>query len=394
MIVLFVGICMATLPLAASDSCRFVSRWEAGMRGGYAFNSNPVLMERMLPDGKVSHTALSWHARYSFQRSNSGRTASVYQGVGISANTFLLSAEVGTPVGIYVFQGAPVVALSDRLSIDYEWNFGAAFSWKKTTGGNDIRSNLVVGSTTNAYLNIGIKLNYALTAGMNITGGIDLTHYSNGNTSWPNPGVNIIGGAVGLVITPGSGLLKPVSPFTADNDFQQGISYDLMAYGAWRKSYFPAEDGAFTEDGERALLPGHFGVAGITFAPMWDLHPTFRTGASADIQWSENTGLSKYLVPGTEGANPRFYRPPFMRQVAVGLSARAELVMPIFSLNFGVGYGLIGPAETRKLYQTVNLKTYLGGPVFLNIGYRMVEFHSPSNLMLGVGVTLGRHTNR
>ncbi len=380
--------------MVAAQTHDFVSRWEAGMRGGYAFNSNPVLMDRMLPDGKISHTALSWHMRYTFQRPTAGRTASVYQGLGISANTFLLSTDIGTPIGIYVFQGAPVVALSDRLSLDYEWNFGATFGWKKTTDGNDIRSNLVVGSSANAYLNIGIKLTYALTAGINLSGGIDLTHYSNGNTSWPNPGVNTIGGAVGLVIIPGSGMLKPVSPFATDTTFCKGLSYDIMAYGAWRKSYFPAEDGAFTEDGEKALLPGHFGVAGITFAPMYDLHPTFRTGVSADIQWSENTGLSKYQVPGTYGEDIRFYRPPFLRQVSVGLSARAELVMPIFSLNFGIGYGLLGPAETRNLYQTVNLKAYVGGPLFLNVGYRMVEFHSPSNLMLGVGVTLGRHINR
>ena len=86
----------------------------------------------------------------------------------------------------------------------------------------------------------------------------------------------------------------------------------------------------------------------------------------------------------------KFYRPPFFRQVSAGLSARAELVMPIFSLNIGIGYGLVGPSETRKLYQTVTLKTYLAGPLYLNVGYRLVEFHSPSNLMLGVGVTLGR----
>lgn len=369
----------------------FVSRWETDVRAGYAFNSNPVLMERMIPDGTVTHTALSWHLRYSFLRPATGRTASVYQGVGISANTFMQHATLGTPMGLYVFQGAPIVSLSPRLSLDYEWNFGAVFGWKKTSQGSDIRSNLVVGSSTNAYLNLGFKLCYVLTGGMYLTGGLDMTHYSNGNTSWPNPGVNLIGGALGLTFVPGVRMLKPVSPFTSDSDFRKGISYDIMAYGAWRKAYFPAEDGAFTELGEKALLPGHFGVVGVTFAPMWDLHPTFRTGVSADMQWSENTGLTKYLVPDTYGEESKFYRPPFFRQVSVGLSARAELVMPIFSVNVGVGYGIAGPSETRKLYQVLTLKSYISGPLYVNVGYRLNEFHSPSNLMLGLGVTLGRH---
>ena len=184
--------------------------------------------------------------------------------------------------------------------------------------------------------------------------------------------------------------MQPVSPFASDDKFSQGLSYDIMAYGAWRKSYFPPEDGAFTEAGETSLLPGHFGVAGFTFAPMWDLYPVFRTGLSADIQWSENTGLTKYVVPDTYGEDRKFYRPPFFRQVSAGLSARVELVMPIFSLNAGIGYGILGPEETKNLYQTVNLKTYVGGPVYLNIGYRMMKFRSPSNLMLGFGMTLGR----
>ncbi len=194
-----------------------------------------------------------------------------------------------------------------------------------------------------------------------------------------------------MAYIPGGRIKRPVSPFSNDPDFEQGVSVDIALFGAWRKAYFPVEDGAFTEQGQAALLPGHFGVAGVTVNPMWDLHSTFRTGLAADIQWSENTALSKYHISGTFGENAKFTRPPFFKQVSWGLSARAELVMPIFSVNVGVGYGVAGPPETRKLYQVVTLKTYVAGPVYLNVGYRMVEFHSPSNLMLGVGMTFGRH---
>lgn len=380
---------LAVVALQSATAQPIVSHWEAGMRAGYAFNSNPVLMDRMLPDGVTTHSAMSWHLRYSFTRPNTRRNASVYQGIGLSTTTFLKPHEVGTPIGLYVFQGAPIAPLSNRLSLDYEWNFGATFGWQETPNGNDIRSNLVVGSSTNAYLNLGFKLNYALSDAISLSGGLDLSHYSNGNTSWPNPGVNSIGGSIAIVYTPGEKLMQPVSPFASDDKFSQALSYDIMAYGAWRKSYFPPEDGAFTEAGETSLLPGHFGVAGLTFAPMWDLHPVFRTGLSADIQWSENTGLTKYVVPDTYGEDRKFYRPPFFRQVSAGLSARVELVMPIFSLNAGIGYGILGPRETKNLYQTVNLKAYVAGPVYLNIGYRMIKFQSPSNLMLGIGMTLG-----
>ena len=42
-------------------------------------------------------------------------------------NTFFNSAEVGTPVALYVFQHARIAALTERLSLDYEWNFGLSF---------------------------------------------------------------------------------------------------------------------------------------------------------------------------------------------------------------------------------------------------------------------------
>ncbi len=367
-----------------------LSHWSAEVRAGYAFNSNSVLMDRLLPHATVRHSAADFHLRYAFSRPESGRTASVYQGLGLSVNTFFQSSTVGTPVGVYAFQGAPFAVVNERLSFDYEWNFGATFGWKRTTSGDDIHSNLVVGSSTNAYLNLGIMARYAVTSRLAITAGLNLSHYSNGNTSWPNPGVNTIGARLGLVYTPGTGLPGLRSPFAGDADFTQGVSYDITLFGAWRKAYFPADDGAFTELGEQALLPGHFGVAGVNIAPMWDIHPTFRAGLSADLQWSENTGLTPYHIPDTYGEDAKFTRPPFFKQVSLGLSARAELVMPIFSLNVGLGYGLAGPTETRKFYQTVNLKTYIYGPAYLNIGYRLVEFHSPSNLMLGIGVTLGR----
>ena len=82
------------------------------------------------------------------------------------------------------------------------------------------------------------------------------------------------------------------------------------------------------------------------------------------------------------------------KQLTLGLSARAELVMPIFTLNVGLGYGLVGSWETRLLYQTVNLKTYVYEGAYINVGYRMNKFRSPSNLMLGVGYTIGHTKNK
>ena len=72
--------------------------------------------------GKEFGTTLSVHLKYAFQfgpETRFGRNYPfTYQGVGLGYNTFFNSAEVGTPVALYVFQHARIAALAERLSLD------------------------------------------------------------------------------------------------------------------------------------------------------------------------------------------------------------------------------------------------------------------------------------
>ena len=79
--------------------------------------------------------SLSFHFKYAFRfgkESNLGRLfPHTYQGIGVSYHTFFSPVELGNPVSVYAFQGSRIAQLSPRLSLDYEWNFGASFGWKK-----------------------------------------------------------------------------------------------------------------------------------------------------------------------------------------------------------------------------------------------------------------------
>ncbi len=103
--------------------------------------------------------------------------------------------------------------------------------------------------------------------------------------------------------------------------------YDLMAYGAWRKRVVSVGNPS-----EPQLCPGKFGIAGLQFSPMRSLNRWVAIGPSLDVQWDESAGLSPYWVEGTSGDMIKFRRPPIGKQIGVGLSAHAELTMPIFSV--------------------------------------------------------------
>ena len=133
------------------------------------------------------------------------------------------------------------------------------------------------------------------------------------------------------------------------------------------------------------LLKGHYPVVGLDISPMWQIKKIFRAGGSLDFQWDESTDLKRHHAYGDTSDDIKFYRPPILSQICVGVSGRAELVMPIFSVNVGIGYNFIGPEETRASYQLANLKVRFTEHFYLNIGYQLLNFQKQNNLMLGLG---------
>lgn len=327
---------------------------------------------------------LSAHLKYAFQFSKDSRLGKLYphayQGIGVSYGTFFNTSEVGNPLALYVFQGSRIKQLSPNLSLDYEWNFGASFGWKKYDEQTNSYNN-IVGSKINAYINLGLFLNWKFNPQWNLTAGLDFTHFSNGNTNFPNGGVNPVGARIGIVHTFGAedanasaagiGKARPIG-------IVPHVSYDLVVYGATRKR-------GFIKGSDAYLVPGAFGIVGLNFNPMYNFNKFFKAGASLDLQFDESANIEEYLA-NSSSHDPKFYHPPFREQFAAGLSIRGELVLPIFSINIGLGHNVLYKGnDTKDFYQILALKTSLTRNLFLHVGYQLSNFKDPNNLMLGLG---------
>ncbi|MDE6380830.1 MAG: acyloxyacyl hydrolase [Muribaculaceae bacterium] len=307
----------------------------------------------------------------------------LYQGVGLGMSGYSPNGLLGTPVSAYVYQGAPIYHFSDRLSLGYEWQFGAAFGWmhyNKETA----EDNVAIGSPVTAHMGIFFKFNYRLSDRWGIFFGVGANHYSNGNTSYPNRGVNTVGALIGFAY-----VLNPQrAPKEAANTIAYGAEgkrwiYDIMAFGAWRKRGLVV---GYLEEG--VMCPGKFGVLGLQFSPSYRINRYFAAGPSLDFQWDESGGLRPYWVEGAYEEDIKFRRPSFGKQISLGLSAHAELIMPIFSVNIGLGYDFVNPKGDKAFYQSLTLKTFITKNVYINTGYRIGDFKDPQNLMLGIGVRL------
>lgn len=350
------------------------------------------IREKIPANEKISvHSALPVNLKYSFSFTNPrirNYLPGGYQGISIGVlNLGSIESHgfskarhnIGYPILAYIFQGGPFYRFGKGLSLNYEWNFGASFGWKPWSEETKY-FNLAVGSHVNAYLNLNLSLLWQVNKNTGIFGGIAVSHFSNGNTSFPNPGINSFGLRIGMIYT----LNPPENGFpevVPDTIKKKKLEYDISLWGASRKRVYRGGE-------EPVLLPGHFICAGISFAPMVRLNTWWRVGGSLDIQWDQSSDMKRNYIDGSTTQDIKFSTPNFFRQLSCGISAHGELQMPIFAVNLGIGYNIVAPWENRNFYQNITLKTYLCSSLFLNVGYQLRNFHQQSSLMLGLGLTL------
>lgn len=328
-----------------------------------------------------SHSA---HLRYSLQfrpGSCSDRVyGGAYQGFGVARYAFGNRRELGDPTGLYLFQGARIARLAPRLSLNYEWNFGLAFGWVPYDK-NTNKFNLSVGSKLTAYLNVDFYLDWRLTRRLDLNAGVTLTHFSNGNTEIPNGGLNGIGAKVGLVYNFGRVALA-LPQRGAAPAFARHMSYDVILFGSWRRT-------GVKLNGKMYVSPDAYPVVGFNFTPMFNFNYKFRAGLSLDGVWdgSANVYTEDYVIEnGGRDPGHTFYKPSIDRQLTLGVSARAEFVMPYFSINLGLGVNVLHKGgDLKSYYQILALKIGVTRSSFLHIGYCLKDFHTPNFLMLGVG---------
>jgi hypothetical protein len=354
---------------------------ELDIAPGYIFQTKDFLRGDNDKGERIDKT-MALHLKYAFrfpQNSYFGRLyPHAYQGIGISYNTFFDYSEIGNPVALYIFQGSQIAQLTSRLSLDYEWNFGASFGWRPYNSETNPK-NSIIGSNVNAYINLGFFLNWKMNSQWRMTGGVAVTHYSNGNTRYPNSGLNTIGARIGIIHELNERNERLSTLGTADRklSIRPHISYDFVLYGALRSKGIIEENYA---------VPGSFAVVGFNLNPMYNFNKYLKAGISIDGQFDESANIENHIAGHDENGNLRFYRPPFDERIGMGLSLRGEFVMPIFAINFGIGHDVLYKGDGfGGLYQILALKTNITHNLFLHVGYQLNKFRDPKNLMIGFG---------
>lgn len=343
-------------------------------------------------EGRIIRGAFSTHVEYLFRYCPGSIDeriyGDVYQGVGLGFYNFGESRQLGNPVAFYLFQGARISSLAPWLSLYYEWNFGLSAGWKPYDSYYN-SYNTMIGSKVNAYINANFYLRWRLSPRVSLLSGLTVSHFSNGNTKIPNAGLNTIGGNIGLECNfYRKDDLKSLERKNAllAQPFRRHFTYDFVFFGSWHDRLVKTSDGF-------SPSPEAYPVFGFNFTPMYNLNYKLRLGVSLDGTF--DGGANLYTEGDVYGKVDKsdIVRPPLGDQFALGLSGRAEYVMPFFVVGVGIGANVIGKNDLNMFYQLLTLKIALSRAVFLHVGYRLQNFNEPNFLMLGIGFRFnGKYT--
>lgn len=368
-----------------TTSHRVVHSFRLEAAPGSIFHTNDFL-EGGNEQGRTMNHAFAAKLKYSFQLPPADPRATVYpgayQGVGVAWHH--LNPQLGNPLTVFIFQGAPIMRVTPNLSLNYEWNLGLTYGWHPY---DQLKNpdNAVIGSRATAYLNADIYLNYRLTSHIDVYGGLSLSHFSNGNTRIPNSGLNTGALKMGVTLYPQASSSRPSSSSSHPSSsskraslapFHRYWATDVLLFGAWKSLGYYGQSGP-------AVVPGSFAVVGLNVNPMRHLSHWVNAGASLDVVYDHSANI-RY----NELTQEKLY-PSALRQIGVGLSGRAEFVMPFFTINVGLGHNILNAhGHLSGWYEILALKIGLTPRSFLHIGYSLNDFKNPNNLMLGLGLRL------
>ena len=263
-------------------------------------------------------------------------------GIGLSHN-ILTKAYLGNPTAAYTFMYLPFFGIA---KIKFNMGIHLGLAWGINPYGEQNPLNVALGSKCAAYASINLNTTFKLNSNLDLflcAGGY---HYSNGNTTKPNKGLNQLGTEGGLRYRLTSSTIQfnknPVKPVE-----KKGSIMIFGAYG-WKKE---VTDGSFYNTG--SLSTGYY----LT------INNKSRLSAGADMFYDE--GVLYYSQKENKLKNV----------TASGLFAGHELTLSQFSIVTQIGIYLYNPHPADPFYyERLGMRYIISNRVIPSLTLKAHEF--------------------
>lgn len=200
-------------------------------------------------------------------------------------------------------------------------------------------SNMITGTPINIYLTMGFKMKIPLTQNLAFTTEGNLSHVSNGNTSRPNRGINVLQSVWGVQINTSD--FRSIPPKTKFKEiFDKRWKMELLATGGRR--------GYFTEDRQS------FSVASLSVVMKKRISHQFRIGMGLEGFYDGAFAMLDYDGPRPKGVYvsnyDRYYvtEKKLSNQLRAGITIQPEWTLGRFSFGIFEGLYLYDPVKNMS----------------------------------------------
>jgi len=301
-------------------------------------------------------------------------------GFGFLTYGFPQTGQLGKPNALYMFLNAPFKRW-DRWSFNYIIRLGMSYNWEP----NDPVANpghLTLGSFRNLYIAGGAEIQYLLGERNSISAGFKFTHFSNGQSSLPNAGMNLLTPHIGYKYDFNNGK-RPSYKKNKPGEYDDKSMEYYFTFGNGIRQIF------FTPTGN-TLVP----KAGVSY-PVYNLS----LGAQYHYNWAGKFGGGlDFIYWGAydpqfdlgPGGIIKSVRHPFGDHFQLGVFVSYEFVLSNFSIYAQPGYRVIRKeydGMPPDFYQHLALKYHVND-LILGIAIRAVNFGQAEYIEWNIGYRL------
>lgn len=316
-----------------------------------------------------------------------------YYGVGVYMANFFNKKGLGTPVSVYLFQGADLATFNSKWSLKYELNLGMSFNWKPYDV-FDNPDNIALGSEINAHLGANIYLKRHLSPHWDLNLGFGLTHFSNGAMQLPNKGLNLAAPFVELVYNLDPDPQAKSSGSLTPPKLETRIDHDILFTTSTRQIKVDTVGTGLSS----RFLDKNFRVVGLSYATMFVHNYKYKWGPSMELVYDESSGVKVWREqhPDDGMFYDRVKLGDVYERFTLGLSLKGEISFPHISYFANFGCNIIhGNDYDYRLYQILGVKGYLKDDLFATFGIRAGRFSKAQYLFWSIGYTIkGKPFNR
>lgn len=257
--------------------------------------------------------------------------------------------EIGSAYAIYPFINFPVF-YDVKQSMNFRIGLGLSYLTNKFDRIDNYK-NFAIGSHINVAGSVYMEYRRKLGSIFTVSGGIGLTHFSNGATKTPNYGLNIVTANVGI-----SAFIKP-----PNSDFDKKLLPELYPFEFdGRKDLDIEFSFSYASKDMTEQYGQRFNVYGFYVNLLKRISYKSKIGGGIDLVYDQS---DKYILEWSGEDVENNYE-----TLKPGMCATYELVISKISFMFNFGFYLYTKEVSEgQTYQRLTLKYYFIDKVFANI---------------------------